>query len=178
VLAPVASSIVFIWRYFSVQLCWKAHRLRKVVLKGGLRPDFGFHEIPPTSWESEGKSPERNPADPVLDVTVINDSARIGTATAVGLELVETWTVMKGLPVAERVPVSDVYILKLERLVPGEPQVTVLRDPMAIPSGGVFRFQLWLEDFRGAAQNEALVRLVVEFERRILRSGIVYLGRY
>ena len=97
-------------------LWWRAHRLRKVVLKDGLRPDFGFHEIPPTSWGSEGKSPEKNPADPVLDVTVINDGARLGAATAVGLELVHTWTDMKGLAVAERVPVSDVYILKLESI--------------------------------------------------------------
>ena len=60
-----------------IQARVRAHRLGKVVLKDGLRPDFGFHEIPPTSWESEGKSPEKNPADPVLDVTVINDSVRI-----------------------------------------------------------------------------------------------------
>jgi hypothetical protein len=114
-----------------------------------------------------------------LDVTLINDGARLGTATGVGLELVATWTVMKGLAVAEKVPVSDVYVLRLSKLVPGEAQIVVLDDPVAIPQqGGVFRFRLWLENFAGAVQNESLVRLVTEFEGRLLRSGIIYLGRY
>jgi hypothetical protein len=171
-------------RYSSIGICgeclwWRAHRLQKVNLKGGLHPDFGFHEIPPNAGEGVGKSPERNPAEPVLDVTVINDGSRVGTATAIGLELVATWTTMKGLPVAEKVPVSDVYVLRLQELVPGQPQICVLPDPVAIPAnGGLFRFQLWLENFAGAVANESLVRLALEFEGRLHRSGIFYMGRY
>jgi hypothetical protein len=175
-LQPIRYSAVGLWKDC---LWWRAHRLHKVLLKDGLRPDFGFHEIPPNAWEREGKSPKKNPAEPVFDVTAINDGSRLGTATAIGVELVETWTVMKGLEVAEKVPVSDVYILKLEDLVPGEPQICVLNDPVAIPAqGGLFRYQLWLENFAAAVANESLVRLVLEFEGRLHRSGIVYLGRY
>jgi hypothetical protein len=159
-------------------LWWPAHRLQKVQLNGGLRPDFGFHEIPPLAWEGTGKSPDRNISEPILDVTLINDGTRSGTATAMGVELVCTWTAMKGLPVAQKIHPTDVYVLKLIELIPGEPQMSILRDPVGIPSGGVFRYQLWLEDFASAAQNECLVRLVVEFEGRLHRSGMVYLGRY
>jgi len=155
------------------------HRLHRVLLQGGLRPDFGFHEIPPNAWEIEGKSPEHNCAEPVLDVTVINDGTQVGTVTAIGIELVATWTVMKRLPVAEKVPVLDVYVLSLNRLNPGEEQMLTLSDPVAIPAnGGLFRFQLWLANFAHAMSNEALVRLVLEFEGRRRSSGIIYLGRY
>jgi hypothetical protein len=171
-------------RYSTIGICnqclwWRAHRLHKVLLKDGLHADFGFHEIPPNAWQSAGKSPENNPVEPVLDVTLINDGSRVGTATAIGLELVDTWTVMKGLSVAQKVPVHDVYILPLTKLVPGEPQVVRLEDPIAIPPlGGFFRFQLWLENFAAAVANESLVRIVTEFEGGLHRSGIVYLGRY
>ncbi len=160
-------------------LWWRAHRLHKVRLADGLHIDFGFHEIPPLAWEQEGKSPEKNPVEPVLDITVINDGSRVGTATAVGVELVGTWTVMKGLQVAAKVPVTDVYVLSLKRLEPGEVQLYTFTEPVGIPpSGGLFRFQLWLENFASAVSNESLVRLVVEFEGRLHRSGIIYLGRY
>ena len=68
-LQPIRFSAISLW---SDCLWWPAHRLDKVPLKGGLHPDFGFHEIPPTAWEREGKSPERDAAEPVLDITVIN----------------------------------------------------------------------------------------------------------
>ena len=175
-LQPLRYSAIGVWPEC---LWWRAHRLRKVTLEGGLHPDFGFHEIPPNAWSAEGKCPERNPAEPVLDVTLINDGGRVGTATGIGLELVHTWTVIKGLAVAQRVPVSDVYVLRLNELVPGEAQMVALEDPVAIPaSGGLFRFRLWLENFARAAQNESLVRVVTEFEGRLHRSGIIYLGRY
>ena len=175
-LQPIRYSAIGLW---SECLWWPAHRLRRIRLAGGLHADFGFHEIPPLAWASQGKSPDRNPAEPVLDVTVINDGACIGTATALGLEPISTWTVLKGIGVAEKVPVQDVYILSLKKLVPGQPQVCVLYDPVAIPGGGgLFRFQLWLENFAAAAGNESLVRLVLEFEGRLHRSGIIYLGRY
>ena len=175
-LQPLRYSAIGVWCQC---LWWRAHRLHKVMLKDGLHPDFGFHEIPPNEWSAEGKCPEKNPVEPVLDVTLINDGERVGTATGIGLELVSTWTVMKGLAVAQKVPVSDVYVLRLNNLVPGEAQMVALDDPVAIPShGGLFRFQLWLENFARAVQNESLVRLVTEFEGRLHRSGIVYLGRY
>ncbi len=175
-LQPLRYSAIGLWNQC---LWWRAHRLRRVVLPGGLRPDFGFHEIPPSGWQAAGKSPDRNAVEPVLDVTVINDGAHVGTATAVGLELAASWTVMKGMAVAEKIPVSDVYVLRLEKMVPQQAQTVVLDDPVAIPPrGGFFRFQLWLENFARAVQNESLVRLVTEFEGRLHRSGIVYLGRY
>ena len=174
-LQPIRYSAVGLWPEC---LWWPAHRLRKVVFEGGIRPDFGFHEIPPNAWDSQGKSPERNPAEPVLDVTVVNDGSRIGTVTGIGLELVATRTVLKGLPVAEKVPVLDVYVLRLQRLSPGEMQISNLRDPVGIPASGLFRFQLWLENFAAAVSNESLIRLVLEFEGRLHRSGIIYLGRY
>lgn len=175
-LQPIRYSSIGLWNEC---LWWRAHRLQKVCLKGGLRPDFGFHEIPPTAWERVGKSPDRNPVEPVLDITVINDGSRVGTVTAIGLELVATWTVMKGLPVVEKIPVTDVYVLSLQELVQGEPQICILGDPVAIPAnGGLFRFQLWLQHFASAAANESLVRVAVEFEGRLCRSGIVYMGRY
>lgn len=173
---PIRYSAVGLWPEC---LWWRAHRLHKVMLDGGLRPDFGFHEVPPNAWEGVGKSPERNPVEPVLDVTVINDGSRVGTANAVGLELVASWTVMKGLPVAQKLPITDVYVLRLERMNAGETQMASFKDPVALPAGGgLFRFQLWLENFAVAVQNEALVRLALEFEGRLHRSGIIYLGRY
>ena len=159
-------------------LWWPAHRLGKIHLHGGLRPDFGFHEIPPLAWEATGRSPGRNIVEPILDVTLINDGTRSGTATAAGVELVSTWTAMKRLPVAQKIHPTDVYVLKLNELTPGEPQVSIFADPVGIPPGGVFRYQLWLEDFASAAQNECLIRLVVKFEGRLYRSGMIYLGRY
>jgi hypothetical protein len=86
---------------------------------------------------------------------------------------------MKGLGVAEKMAVTDVYVLSLQKLVQGEPQVCILRDPVAVPAnGGLFRFHLWLENFASAVANESLVRLAIEFEGRLHRSGIVYMGRY
>jgi hypothetical protein len=175
-LQPIRFSAISLW---SDCLWWPAHRLHKVDLKGGLHPDFGFHEIPPLAWEREGKSPERNAVEPVLDITVINDGSRVGTVTAIGLELIATWTVMKGLQPAIKVPVTDVYVLSMRRMAPGEMQTCQLKDPVAIPPlGGLFRFQLWLENFAEAVANESLVRMIIEFENVSHRSGIVYLGRY
>lgn len=160
-------------------LWWRAHRLHKVRLNGGLRPDFGFHEVPRGAWPNVGKSAETHPIDPVLDVTLINDSSRTGTATAIGLELVESWTALKGLGVAQKVLPLDVYILELKRLEPRQPQMLLLPDPVAIPSGGLLRYQLWLAKFREAVGgNESLVRLVTEFEGRLHRSRVIYLGVY
>jgi len=160
-------------------LWWRAHRLHKVRLKGGLRPDFGFHEVPPRAWSTLGKSAETHPIDPVLDVTLINDSSRTGTATAVGLELLDSWTVLKGLGVAQKVLPTDVYILELKKLHPRQPQMVLLPDPMAIPPDVPLRYLLWLAAFHKAlGGNESLVRLVIEFEGRLHRSGLIYLGVY
>lgn len=81
-LQPIRYSSIGLW---SDCLWWRAHRLHKLCLKDGLRPDFGFHEIPPTAWEGVGKSPDKNPVEPVFDITVINDGSRVGTVTAIGL---------------------------------------------------------------------------------------------
>ena len=86
---------------------------------------------------------------------------------------------MKGLQAAIKIPVTDVQVLSLRRLAPGEMQTCQLKDPVAIPpGGGLFRFQLWLENFAGAVENESLVRMIIEFENASHRSGIIYLGRY
>jgi hypothetical protein len=126
-----------------------------------------------------GKSAETHPIDPVLDVTLINDSSRTGTATAVGLELLDSWTVLKGLGVAQKVLPTDVYILELKKLHPRQPQMVLLPDPMAIPPDVPLRYLLWLAAFHKAlGGNESLVRLVIEFEGRLHRSGLIYLGVY
>ncbi|HXB73760.1 MAG TPA: hypothetical protein VNY05_36310 [Candidatus Acidoferrales bacterium] len=161
------------------QCLWLRHRSFRVIpCAKGLIQEFGFHEIPERRWPQVGKTSETHVINPIVDVTLINDSSSLGTVTAVGVELINTWTALKGIPVAQKVLPSDVYVLELKPMIPFEPQFTMLKDPVAISPGGLFRYQLWLGDFGAAVQNESLIRLVVEFEGNLQRSGIVYLGRY
>jgi len=130
-------------------------------------------------WAVLRKSPERHPIDPVLDVTLINDGSRTGTLTSVGVELIEAWTALKGIPFAEKVRPLDVYILELTRLERLKPQMVSFTDPVAIPPAGLMRYELWLANFHSAlGGNESLVRMVTEFEGRLQRSRVIYLGVY
>lgn len=175
-LQPIRYSAISV----SDQCLWgRAHRLHKASLESGLHPDFGFHEIAQRLWAEAGKFPATCTIDPVLDVTIINDGSVLGTVSAVGIELLTAWTALKGLRVAHKVPVLDVYILDLKKMEPEQSQVLPLPDPVAISPGGIFRYQLWLAKFHDALNgNESLLRLVVEFEGRLYRSRLVYMGVY
>lgn len=164
----------------SDQCLWgPAHRFHKIPLQEGLRLDFGFHELPEREWSELHQSPEKCTIDPVLDIVIVNDSGHTGTVSAVGIELLYPWMALKGLGVAHKVPVEDVYIIELKKLEPNVPQVIELKDPVAVPSDIAFRYLIWLNGFHNAiGENESIIRLVVVYEGNIYRSRMVYMGVY
>lgn len=162
-------------------LWWSAHRLHKVGRMLSVEPDFGFHQVHPRDWASMNMDPATHSLDPILDVVLINDGERTGVVSRIGVQHVLAWTDLKGLPIAERVPLVESYRLRMEQFEPGKLQLMRLPDPIYMPSGGLFRFRVTLQDYRQslyAVGNESLIRISVEFDGELNHSRLIYMGVY
>lgn len=159
---------------------WRpAHRLHKVWTPAGGRADFGFHEIPERYWKQLRMSSRTHSLDPILDVTVANDTDKSTVISTIGFEATRIWTALKGLPVAYKVPVVDAYTLRVHKIVSGQPQLIEVPDPIALPAHGTGRFKLWLRGFRKAVKgNETLLRLFLTADDLEWKSRLIYMGVY
>jgi len=171
-------------RFASIQIdsscLWRpAHRLHKVWTRAGGRADFGFHEISARYWKELRVSPKTKSLDPILDVTIANDTDATTVISAIGFEPIAVWTALKGLPVAYKVPVVDAYTLRVRTLMPGRSQIMSLPDPIAVPRHGTGRYKLCLKRFREAIRgNETLVRLCLVADTVEWKSRLIYMGVY
>lgn len=160
-------------------LWWPAHRLYKVWMRKGARADFGFHQVPKTSWSELGISPRSHSLDPILDFTVVNDGGVVTIVSAIGFEPIDVWSALKGLPVAYKVPPVDSYRLSVQPVKLGRAQVLELPDPVAISTAGAGRFKLCLEGYANAlGGNESLIRIQVTANTAIWKSRLIYMGTY
>jgi hypothetical protein len=118
------------------QCLWqRSHRLGKVAARVGALPQIGFHALPQQAWNTPGVSPDTHCCDPILDLTLVNDSTRLSVLSSIGFVAHAVWSDLKGLKQPYKVHVTDGYVLQCEAIAAEVPQVLDLTDPLAIPGG-------------------------------------------
>lgn len=156
-----------------------AHRLQKVAARLGCRPGIGFHEVPEHAWPESGMSTQTHSLDPVFDFTFVNDTSSTTVISAIGFEPHAVWADLKGIPAAYKVTKVGDYAISVTSIVPHQPQMLELDDPIALPPAGTGRVSLRLSRFRQhLSGNECLLRLCVVANGEAWRSQLVYLGVY
>lgn len=156
-----------------------AHRLNKVAARLGCRPEAGFHEVPEAAWSEFGISPEVDSLDPVFDLTFANDTSSTTVISEVGFEPHSVWSALKGVPAAYKVTNVGDFAISVTSIVPHQPQMLELDDPIALPPAGTGRISLRLSHFREhLSGNECLLRLSAVANGEAWRSQLVYLGVY
>jgi hypothetical protein len=156
-----------------------SHRLGKIAehLKG--RPEIGFHAIPEQAWSDYQMSALTHSVDPILDVTLVNDTASTAILSQIGFEAHSVWSDLKGLPHAYKVELLDGYVLNVSPIVPGDMQLLQLADPIALPAGAPARIQLTLAGFRANLPgNESLLRIIAIADGIVHRSRLFEFGVY
>lgn len=169
--AAVGVSPICLWQ--------RSHRLGKVADRIGAMPQIGFHAIPQQAWNSLGVSQDTHSPDPVLDVTLVNNSGKLCVLSAIGFEAHAVWSDLKGLPQSYKVRVTDGYTLSCTPIDLNVPQILDLPDPIAIPAAQPMRFTLRLADFRSNLRgNECLLRLLANANGTLCRSQLINMGVY
>ena len=152
-----------------------SHRMHKVPEELAL----GFHAVPGRGLRELALRAAGYSLDPVLDVVIRNSGTRPVTVDRLGFLPLRTWSSLKGLPEANRIKKMGSYSLPLSKLVEGETQWLELEDPVDVPAGAPWRFDLQLRRFRKSLPgNELAAQLVVGAGRRTVESIPLYLGVY
>ena len=176
---PVAAKLRFVVIGLDPDCLWRpSHRLGKVAAQVGAIPQVGFHAIPQDAWSTLGVSPNTHSCDPILDITLVNDSRKL-SVLSIGFEAHSVWSDLKGLPQPYKIRLTGGYVLTCGAITVGVPQMIQLPDPIAVPAGQPVRIKLTLSEFRAhLCGNESLLRLLVIADGDILRSRMINMGVY
>lgn len=155
------------------------HQMRKVTARLGYRPEIGFHMVPERDWPECGISMRTHSLDPVFDLTFANDTSSTTVISAIGFEPHRVWVDLKGIPAAYKVTKVGSYVIRVTTIVPHQPQMLELDDPIALPPAGTGRISVRLSRFREhLSGNQCLLRLCAVANGETWSSQLVYLGVY
>jgi hypothetical protein len=99
--------------------------------------------------------------------------------SSVGFEAHAVWSEFKGLSHTEKIGVVDGYVLRVEPIAIGIPQMIQLPDPIAVPASHPVRIRLTLAGFRRNLRgNESPVRILVATDGVVQRSRLINIGVY
>ena len=156
-----------------------SHRLGKIAAFRKLRPEIGFHALYPTAWQYRQMSTETHSVDPILDLTLVNDTASNAILSHVGFEAHSVWSDLKGWPQSSTITVLAKYALAVSSIVVGEAQFLQFPDPIRMPPGEPARIEVELAHFReNLPGNESLLRLLAVANGRVYRSRLINFGVY
>lgn len=163
-LAETGVALRFIGFSISPDKDWgPTHRLPKIQMWHGYRLKAGFHQRQ-DHFASFDESDDTGVADPVIHVKVINDGDRAMQLHSIGINVIDQWTDMKGLPQpVSNVMGPDTIELALEPFETGVQQMAQLTQPVVlhpdVPTVIDLRLVGVHEALRG---NECVVNLVVQ----------------
>lgn len=131
------------------------------------------------AWAKLEVSPSTHSLDPAFDLTLVNDARRTSVLSSVGFEAHAMWSELKGLSHTQKIGVIDGYVLRVEPIAIGIPQMIQLPDPIAVPASHPVRIRLTLAGFRRNLRgNESLARFLVAADGVVQRSRLINLGVY
>jgi hypothetical protein len=156
-----------------------SHRLGKIAAFRKLRPEIGFHALLEATWQDRQMSTETHSVDPILDLTLVNDTTSNAILSHVGFEAHSVWSDLKGWPQSSTINVLAKYAFDVSPIVAGDSQFLQLPDPIRMPPGEPARVQIELVRFReNLPGNESLLRLLAVANGSVHRSRLINFGVY
>jgi hypothetical protein len=138
--------------------------------------DFSLFSYPWQGASGEGELNGKKCGDPVLDITLKNDSEDPVILTKLGIIVKKAWTQLAGLAPPQIINPFDWYKLDL-KWIPDKPQWIRLPDPIGIDSKSVFRYKLQLVNYSTIVPgNFGIIALCCKTDRGIIESDNICLG--
>ena len=123
------------------------------------------------AWPAhEGSIPIGKFSDPIFDFTLLNSGSSISIVSSIGVIAKRSYTKLAGLPLPQRIHVSD--FLRLDfKWARNKPQMVKLPHPISLRKNSPVRFKLHLAGFSKAVPgNFAVLQLACMSDRGLLKS--------
>ncbi|MGH8128459.1 MAG: hypothetical protein ACRETC_08840 [Gammaproteobacteria bacterium] len=113
----------------------------------------------------------------MFNLTLVNDTTKTNVLSSIGFEAHAVGCELKGLSHNQKIAVVDGYVLHVEPIAIGIPQMLQLPDPIPVPASHPVRVRLPLAGLRRNLRgNESLVHLLVAADGVVQRSRLINLG--